>query len=310
MQTQSNIIDELKHQYKTGGATIRLIFINSIVFLFIGITSVIGGLVQGSIQELFTTFNEVVFSLKTDVNQFIYSPWGLFTSMFAHYSFFHFLMNMIMLYFSGKMFEQLFRSDRLIYTYILGGLFGGILEIIARTIFPVFQNSNVSVIGASGSILAIFMALAFHRPNLQVMFFGLFPIKLIFLAGIFLLMDVFSLASEDGTAHFVHIGGAIIGILSIRNLHSKNNIVNLFQSFMESIIAFFKQLFGKREPKFTVKEGGSGRGNVKTDEEFNYEAKQRQIQVDAILDKIGKSGYESLSKAEKEFLFKQSQNGR
>ena len=103
-------------------------------------------------------------------------------------------------------------------------------------------------------------------------------------------MDMFSLASQDGTAHFAHIGGAIIGIISIKNIYSKSNLINLFQRFIEYIISFFKKTTWKREPKFTVKKGGA------------------QNQVDAILDKIAKSGYESLSKAEKEFLFNQSQN--
>jgi hypothetical protein len=152
------------------------------------------------------------------------------------------------------------------------------------------------------------MALAFYRPNLQVNLFGILPVKIIILAGIFFIMDIFSLASQDGTAHFAHIGGAIIGIMSIRNIHSKSNLINSFQTFIETIIAFFQKTIKKREPKFTVKKGGAQSVKYKSDEEYNYEAKQRQIQVDMILDKIAKSGYESLSKAEKEFLFNQSQN--
>ncbi len=310
MSTANTLLDDLKYQLKNGDMTIRLIFINTIVFLFIGILNVIGNLTLGETQKSIVFFNEKLFSLNTDVAKLVYSSWTLITSMFAHFSFFHLLMNMLMLYFSGKMFTQLFSGKRLLNTYLLGGLFGAVLEIIARSIFPVFQNINVGVVGASGSIMAIFIALALYRPNLQVMLFGVFPVKLIILAAVFFGIDLFALASNDGTAHFVHIGGAILGAISIRNINSPSNIITIFQKFTDSIFGFFQRIFKKKEPKFTIHKGGSGRGNVKTDEEYNYEMKQRQVQVDAILDKIAKSGYESLSKAEKQILFDQSKNAR
>ena len=308
MNSQNTFFEGIKHQLKTGGMTNRLIFINTLVFLFIGLLTILGSLILGSTQLALNNFTTLLFSLNTDLTQFIYTPWGILTSIFAHFSFFHFLMNILMLYFSGRMFEQLFDGKRLMYTYILGGIAGGIFELIAHSIFPVFQNSNVVIVGASGSIMSLFMALAFYRPNLQVNLFGILPIKIIILAGIFFIMDMFSLASQDGTAHFAHIGGAIIGIISIKNVYSKTNLINVFQGFIENIISFFKKITRKNEPKLTVKKGGGQSVKYKSDEEYNYEAKQRQIQVDAILDKIAKSGYESLSKAEKEFLFNQSQN--
>ncbi len=310
MSTNKTLLDDLKYQLKNGDMTIRLIFVNSIVFLFIGILNIIGNLTLGSTQENIIAFNEAVFSLNTNPEKLIYTPWGIVTSMFSHFSFFHFLMNMLMLYFSGKMFSQLFSGKRLLNTYLLGGIFGSILEIFARSIFPVFQNINVGVVGASGSIMAIFIALALYRPNLQVMLFGVFPVKLIILAAVFFGIDLFALASNDGTAHFVHIGGAILGAISIRNINSSSNIITIFQKFTDSFFSFFQKLFKKKEPKFTIHQGGSVRGNVKTDEEYNYEMKQRQVHVDVILDKIAKSGYESLTKAEKEFLFDHSKNAR
>lgn len=311
MQTERTLLDDLKHQFKNGDMTIRLIFVNTVIFLFIGILNVIGNLTLGSTQALISSFNETIFSLNTDFSHFILAPWGLITSMFSHFSFFHFLMNMLMLYFSGKMFEQLFSGKRLLNTYLLGGIIGGIVEIIARAIFPVFENVTVGVVGASGSIMAIFMALALYRPNLQVMLFGILPMKLIILAAIFFGMDLFALAKNDGTAHFVHIGGALLGALSIQNLNSSKNIISRFQKVTDALFLFFKRLTGKNTPNLKVKYGESNSTRrVKTDEEYNYEAKQRQIQVDAILDKIAKSGYESLSKAEKQFLFDQSKNAK
>ena len=309
MQTERTFIDDLKHQYQNGGMTIRLIFINSIIFLVLQILLVFGRLIGGSFESLVASILPNIFSLNTDLSEFLLHPWGIITSIFAHFTVWHFLMNMLFLYFSGKMFEQLFDQKRLMYTYIIGGIAGGILEILAHLIFPTLQNEKIVIVGASGSVMAIFAALAFHRPNLQVNLFGVFPVRLIILAGFFVLTDLLSLGLNDGTAHFAHIGGVIIGMVSVHNLYSSSNLINRTQMIGDSLIQFFKNLFSSNK-KLKVKKGGATRGpNFKSDEDYNAEAKERQVVIDKILDKISKSGYDSLTKAEKEILFNQSKNG-
>lgn len=302
MQTERTFLDDLKYQFKHGNMTIRLIFINVIVFLAIRIVGVFVDLSSSSGTSFMSDIVNPIFGLQTDFYGFITHPWGLFTSIFTHYDFFHLAFNMIFLYFTGKIFEQLFDQRRLLYTYLLGGIFGGLLEIIAHTIFPKLQITSDMVIGASGAIMAIFVAIAFYRPNLKVHLFGLFPIRLIFLAGLYILSDILGLGSADGTAHFAHIGGAILGMMSIQNLHSSSNIILRAESFGNWIRGIFSSA---SRPKMKVKKGGNT-GRSKSDEQYNAEAKKRQETIDKILDKISKSGYESLTKAEKEFLFNQS----
>lgn len=252
------------------------------------------------------TYINPVFGLHTNFKEFITHPWTLFTSMFTHYSLLHLLFNMIFLYFAGQLFEQLFNRKRLLYTYILGGIAGGLLEVIAHGIFPKLQIFNDIVIGASGSIMAIFIAIAFYRPSLKVNLFGILPVRIIILAGVFILIDLLALGSMDGTAHFAHLGGAILGILSIQNIQSSGNIVSRTQRFGDSILRFFSK---DKSTEFKVKKGGSRMPHTKIDEEYALNAKRRQERVDKILDKISKSGYESLTKEEKNFLFNQSKNG-
>ena len=282
--------------------TIRLLFINAAIFLLIQILSVIIRLMMAD-NSILSVFLNAVFTLNTDLKYFIFMPWGLVTSIFAHFSLWHFVLNMLFLYFSGKMFEQLFDAKRLWYTYLFGGIAGGILEIIAHAIFPALQNSHIVIVGASGSIMAIFMALAFYRPNLNVMLFGLFPVRLIFLALFFLLSDLISLGMNDGVAHFAHLGGAIFGALSIRNLGNKNNIMNFIQRWGDSLGKSIKSIF-----KGSSKQPKRSNSRMKTDEEYNLEKKSKQEKIDQILDKISKSGYESLTRQEKDFLFNQSKN--
>jgi len=309
MYGERTFIDDLKYQFRNGGATMRLIMINVAVFLVIGIIEVFARL-SGPLNELVVAAGlREVFALHPDLEGFLTHPWGLVTSIFAHFSFWHVAMNMLFLYFSGQLFEQLFNKERMLYTYIVGGLFGGVFEVLAHLFFPVMQLQSTVVVGASGSIMAIFTALAFYRPQLKVHLFGILPVPLIVLAAFFILSDLFSLGMSDGIAHFAHLGGAILGALSVQKIHSKNNIISRSISLMNAIISFFKNLFGGGT-KLKVKKGGQSRGpGFKSDEDYNLDKKKRQERTDAILDKIAKSGYDSLTKAEKEFLFDQSKNG-
>ncbi|MFT6984065.1 MAG: membrane associated rhomboid family serine protease [Crocinitomicaceae bacterium] len=297
MQTQRTFIDDLKHRYKHGGMHIRLIFINAIVFATIGITFIFGGLAE---QEEATEYMLLqIFGLQTEPIEFITHPWALFTSIFAHFGIIHLLMNMIFLYFAGKHFEQIFGAKRLLATYILGGIAGGLLEFFVRTLFP--SLSNIFVIGASGSIMAIFIAIAFYQPNLKVRLFMLPPFRIIWIAVVFILFDVIKFNSNDDVAHFAHIGGALIGALSVQNIHSSSNLITASQRMME----FIRQMFSRnKRPKLKVVRGDQVR--KMTDEEYNKNAKERQKETDRILDKISKSGYDSLNKREKDFLFNQS----
>lgn len=305
---QRTLIEDLKYQFQHGGMTIRLIFINTFFFIAIQLIFLLGNLFK--ISELAYFVNMKIFTLDAKIPDVLFTPWGLFTNIFSHFDFSHFISNMLMLYFSGQLFERLFSRERLLYTYLLGGLFGGGLEIIAHFIFPIYSDIHTYVIGASGSIMAIFTAMVFYRPNIEVRPFGLFSVKLIFVALFFLLLSFLGVSSKSETAHFAHLGGAILGAISIKNIYNSTNIVTIFQKYIQSFFSFFKNIFRKKQPTFKVDQGGSARGGHKTDEEYNYEQKQKQIIIDQILDKIGKSGYESLSKTEKELLFKQSKNDK
>ncbi len=292
-----NFIEELKYQLRAGTMTNRLIIVNVCVFLVIVL-----------IKKSFLLFNidplisdewiHQLLDLNSSLPAFIRAPWGLVTSIFTHEQFGHLLFNMLFLYFSGRFFEQYFSRKKLWLTYLFGGICGGLLELVANNVFPAMQGTNVVILGASGSIMAIFTALAFYQPNLQVNLFGIFPIRIYFLALFFLFKDLINIGTDDQIAHFAHLGGAIFGLISIQNLHSSKNILNR----IDGLFLRFRTLF---QVKKKVK---SASNRFKTDEEFNREKHQKQVKMDQILDKISKSGYESLSKAEKDFLFNQSKN--
>lgn len=293
-----NFIEELKYQLRAGTMTNRLIIVNVSVFLAVLLLK--KSLLLFNIDPLISdAWIHQLLDLNSSISAFIQAPWGLVTSIFTHEQFGHLLFNMLFLYFSGRFFEQYFSRKKLWLTYLFGGITGGILELLANNLFPALQGTNVVILGASGSIMAIFTALAFYQPNLQVSLFGVFPIRIYFLALFFLFKDLINIGTDDQIAHFAHLGGAIFGLLSIQNLHSSKNILTRLDGFFSRIFAFFK-------PKEKVKRTNA---RFKTDEEFNHEKQLKQVKMDQILDKISKSGYDSLTKAEKDFLFNQSKNG-
>jgi membrane associated rhomboid family serine protease len=291
MQHSRNFIEEIKYQLSHGTMTNKLIIYNVFVFAIILLLNILNlSLNQISLTEYF-------FTLDTNLVGFIIKPWGIITSIFSHFEIWHLIFNMLFLYFSGQLFEQIFDKRRLWQTYIFGGISGGILEISAHYLFPSFQNADQVVVGASGSIMAIFTALAFHSPNIRVNLFGIFPVKIYLIAIFFLLNDLIGIDNpSDNVAHFAHLGGAIFGLISIQSIHSSNNILSVLGSFFDRIK---KMITSGKSTK-------SGKAKFKTDEEYNLEKKRRQEKTDAILDKISKSGYESLTKEEKDFLFNQS----
>jgi len=310
-----NFLEEIKYQWKYGGTHIQLIGVNLLVFLFIGVVSVFGRLIFKSPTNLLNSLLSDLFVLHGDPAGLATHPWGIFTSIFAHFELFHFLFNMLFLYFAGRIFLSYFSGGRLLYTYLIGGILGGVIQIIAHLVFPGLEGQSVYIIGASGSIMAIFMAVAFYRPNSTINLFGVLPVRLILLALVFVLKDFISLGRPDGVAHFAHLGGALTGFLSVQNLNAHNNIISVSEGFGNKLVAYFAR-FGqskvRTKSKMKAQKGGAYKTNYNTrsDDEYNQFKKAQQEELDRILDKISKAGYDSLTKKEKQVLFDQSRNGK
>lgn len=301
MNTNSSFIDEIKRNYVSGGMHMKLIYVNVIVFLVITIFNIIGKLYGGDTSLILSDLTTSIFTLKTNPAEFILQPWGLITSIFAHFGFMHLLFNMLFLYFSGKMLEQIIGQNKLLIIYLIGGISGGLFEIIAHSIFPSLAINQIIIVGASGSVMAIFAGLAYYQPNTEILLYGIIKMKIIWLAIGYFVIDLVGIGSNDGTAHFAHIGGALLGVFLMQQNQKSTGLLNKLASFISKM----KFPTFTKKNNLTVKKGG----RPLTDEEFNLQKKQKQEMTDKILDKISKSGYESLTKSEKEFLFKQSKNG-
>ncbi len=289
----ADIIDRIKYQYKTGDILIRLIFINIGIFLIIKILGV-----------FFTLFKIETFNLL----QFVAVPsqpeillrrfWTPFTYMFVHEGFWHILFNMLWLYWFGKIFLEYFNGRQLGSIYVLGGLSGALLYILAFNLIPYYLDlGNSWMIGASAAVMAIVMAAAFYRPEVQLHLFLFGRIKIIYIALFVFVLDFISLddLSNPG-GHLAHIGGAISGYLFAVRYRKGKDITNGIGKMMDHIANLFK-----KKPKKTKMKVSHRR--AESDMDYNYRKHQEQEEIDNILDKLKHSGYSSLSADEKKKLF-------
>ena len=285
-----NLIEEIKESFKEGSALTRLIYINLGVFLLIRIANVFYFLAGAE----FPMLNWL--ALPADFNTLASRPWTLITYMFLHFDFLHILFNILWLYWMGQIFLGYFDQKKLIAIYLLGGITGGLFYIIGYNSFPVFSRIVVDsrLMGASASVIAIVTALAMHAPNhsIHLMFIG--PVKMKYIALISVLMYVIGISSTNAGGNLAHLGGAFWGVvyvLQLRNGFDPGKGINW-------ILNGLKKLFTP-QPKVKV----SYRKPV-NDIEYNRLKNQDQARMNEILEKISKSGYGSLSKEEKEILFR------
>ena len=237
--------------------------------------------------------------LPTDFFSVLTQPWSLITYSFLHIGFWHIFWNMYILYWFGSYVTNLFSSKRFLTIYLLGAVFGGLLYVISYNIFPVFNDHNTKLLGASAAVRAIMIFIAVYTPNTIVRIF-MFKIKLWQIGLFVVLLDLISLPTSGNAGGLLaHLGGALFGYLYAVQLAKGNDIGKWF----EDLVNWFGNQFKTKEKKpFRKVHRTTSKKATRSANDSDRGAHQKKI--DAILDKIGKSGYESLTKAEKDFLFK------
>lgn len=289
----ADFIERLKQRYKTGSVMTRLIFINLFVFIILKIVGVI-----------FTLFNIYAVDLITLLGVPSHIPlllnriWTPITYMFVHEGFLHLLFNMLWLYWFGQIFMQYFTGRTLGSLYVLGGLAGAMLYVIAFNTIPYYTEMERGwMIGASAAVMAIVMGAAFYRPDVQLNLLFLGPIKIVYIAIFAFILDFLSLGNPmNPGGHVAHIGGALLGYFFAIQYKKGRDITG----WMGRAIDWFFGLFKPRmkRPKMKVKHA-----RQQTDWEYNQRKHSEQEEIDAILDKLKQTGYSGLSSEEKKKLF-------
>jgi membrane associated rhomboid family serine protease len=302
---RANPLDEIKQSLRASTVLTSLILVNTGVWVLVKIIEVLFFLFNHPGGELADAWVVHYLALPALVPLVLSLPWTLVTYMFLHIGFWHILFNMLWLYWFGRIFLEFMNQRQLLVTYLLGGLSGGLLYILAFNIFPVFATllPQSVALGASASVMAIVVAAAFYVPDyaVQLILFG--RVRIIYLAVILFIIDFFTIPSGNPGGHIAHIGGALFGFFYVLVV-KKGRMAGTFR-IPGGISAWMQQFFHPRKMHATGP-ATSSYERPRTDEDYNFEKNQRQKRIDSILDKIAKGGYDSLTREEKEFLFKSS----
>lgn len=296
----AGIFDDLRRTFQQGNIVVRLIFINVAAFVLCMLLSVLLGLFAIDTTELLRDFY-----LPADLLQLLRRPWTLITYMFMHAGIWHLLGNMLWLYWFGRLFLYFFSSKHLRGLYIVGGLLGGLLYIVAYNALPIFEGHlySATLVGASASVLAIAIATAVREPEYQINLMFIGPVRLKYFALFIVLFDILYVGSNNAGGHIAHLGGALAGWWFASGISRGYDITRWANVCIDAIAGLFSKRERKpRKPKMKVHTSNSRTA----DYEYNARKKAQSDEVDRILDKLKQSGYSSLSEEEKRRLFEAS----
>ena len=239
----------------------------------------------------------VWFELSSSFSELVFKPWTLISYSFLHSGFFHLFFNMYIFLFTSRLFLNLFKSNSLLNVYFLGVIFGGLLFLFSYNFFPAFENSKPYMIGSSAGVMSLLIFMSTYSPNLEVRLI-IFNVKLLYIGIAFMMLDVIQIPYGNAGGHIAHLGGALLGFFYANKLKNGVDIGLPFERIIFKLFNLFQ--FNKTKMNVAFK----NKSNKKFSGRNNNNSKTHQKKIDEILDKISSSGYESLSKKEKDFLFK------
>ena len=244
-----------------------IILINVLVFLIPLIMNTILYLLNIKTLSLFNFFD-----LHPQINYLLKNIWTIMTYAFIHNDIYHIFWNMFILYFASEYFLNFFDEKKYIKTFFYGILFGGLFFVLSYNLFPVFKNDFTTLIGSSAAVYSVLIFICTYFPNNKVNLI-LFNIELKYIGIIYILLSLVQIPVENPGGNIAHLGGALWGYLYAMSIYNNSFNIDL------------KEIINKL--KFS-----------------NLNKSENQKMIDSILDKISESGYESLTKKEKELLFK------
>lgn len=294
-------IDDIKRSYTQGSMLLKLIFINIGVFVVLHVLA-LGSLLMNAGDGILQWVE-----LPSDLGMLLHRPWTLITYMFAHYGFLHILFNMLWLYWLGRIFMEYFSPKQLTGVYLLGGLGGALLFLIAYNTLPYFRAlpEQAFLKGASASVIAIVVATAVYAPDYRIglLFLGEVPLKWVALVTV--AIAVLGLDAGNVGGNIAHIGGAIVGAWFGLRIKRGRDITRPLNTAIDSVVGLFNGRSWKL-PKFE-KKAGAKHNQQQAQQRPNRPADEvSEDELDKILGKIKVAGYDALTDEEKDKLFKAS----
>ncbi len=308
-----SFIRDIKHQFRYGNMVNRIIILNVLIFIFVNLVRIVMVFVQGQAPppgyEPFLHF----FTFSSNLTYDLTHPWVIFTHMFLHDGMWHIFWNMMLLYWFGRIVGDLIGDSKVLPIYLLGGLTGGFVYFAVANFSTIWGIGHFAL-GASAAVMAIIVAAATISPdyNIHLMFLG--RVKLKYIAGILVFIDLIAISwNTNSGGSFAHLGGAFMGWFFVYQLKDGNDFSIWINNVLDKIMNLLKKPGRKKKSKMRVvyqnpkvkkqkkkafSSKRSGGNHVSDIDDQTYQEK-----LDRILDKIKISGYDGLTKEEKDFLF-------
>ena len=305
--------EDAKQQYRSGNIITQIILVNLAIFLFFNLFRFLLFIVQGTAATQLTQDILHWFSMPADGFRLLTRPWSLFTNMFLHFELWHFLWNMLYLYWFGAILRELIGGGRVLGVYVFSGLAGALVFFLSANLtnLPIGEYA----LGASAAIMGVILAAATTAPNYQINMLFIGSVKLMYVAFFVVFLDLISIPNLSNTGgHLAHLGGAFMGFFLVRQMQAGNDWTEWFNTIFQKINSWTSGLFApKAQKKVVFKVDKSPRTQTQTHAKKENGSRalskqEKQAKIDAILDKIKQGGYESLTDAEKAFLFRASKD--
>ncbi len=302
----SNILNDIKREFaKSENALVKIILINTAVFLVLLLLKII--LTFSQAAGIYDQMLEYLF-LPASPRELLYKPWTLLTNFFAHIDILHILFNMLFLYWFGRLVDEYLGSKRVVALYFLGGIAGGLMFMLIFNVIPYFKPvvDGAVLFGASAAAFSVAVGASTLLPNYTFNLIFLGPIRIKFIALFYIILSLAQTIGPNAGGNLAHLGGALIGYLFIKLLQNGTDLGKPIYAIMNGWSGLFRKrpsmqvTYRERQVYRSTNVYASG-STTTTIEVPN------QTEIDTILDKISKSGYESLTKEEKQKLFKASQ---
>lgn len=280
MNRAANLYDK----FRSRNIVERIILLNILLFLLTYLFNTLTFLFNGQGNLLVDWL-----ALKPGFEALLMRPWSILTYGFLHMGLLHILFNLLFLYYFGNLFLDFFSSRQFLAYYLLGIAAGGLIYMLSYNYLPALKTQETILVGASAGVTAIVIGIASHIPHYALQFRFIGNIKLLYIAVAMVVLDVLQIPNGNAGGHLAHLGGALLGFLMTR-----------YFSQGSALISWFEQLFrpkSKGPLKTVYKSSGPSKAASRPES-------MEQERIDSILDKISKSGYETLTKEEKDFLFK------
>lgn len=290
--------DKIRYKLQTATVVEKLIALNVIVFILFYLTKTIAFLFQ-----LPSDFILEWLVFPKEPGEYIFKPWSIITYSFLHSGIWHILSNMLILYYAGNYFLSYFPSKKLLTFYFLGVIIGAMVYMLSYNLFPAFQATGKSyLVGASAGVMSVLIGIATRIPQMRIRLLILGSIKFWYIAAFLVVLDIVQIPFGNAGGHLAHLGGAFFGYMYSSQLAKGNDIASGFEKAISWFLSLFETTKKSKPTMRTVyKKTNNYTASNPDVKKFNKTEKQQKI--DSILDKIGKSGYDSLTKAEKDFLF-------